>query len=351
MNAPVIVFTYNRPDHLKKTLHALERARGARQSRLYLFADGWKGESDRQQVLAVHEELREYEKHSLFAEVHAVYSEQNRGLAESVIAGVGGVIENEGKVIVVEDDLIVSEDFLEYMNAALDHYKDHPNAWAVSGWCPDVPEIGTLSTDTFLWYRSSSWGWATWLDRWRTIDWDMREYPAFRFSVRKRRKMNRGGADMADMLDMQMQGKIHSWAIRFAYAESMKDMLTVFPKETRVVNCGRDGSGTNCHDERKHPENGGDDENRIDGQTSQENGGDGENQTDGRKHPGNSGESRTDAEKTLESDRKAGVYNWGETLPGRRLDRKIYRSYSGSRLHCLKWRIKSILNRMGIKKF
>lgn len=310
-NAPVIVFTYNRPDHLKKTLYALERAKGAGQSELYLFADGYKGEKDRQQVLAVHDYLREYEKRSLFAGVHAVYSDQNRGLAKSVIAGVGSIIETYGRVIVVEDDLVVLEDFLVYMNAALDHYEKHPDAWAVSGWSPEVPEIEALSTDTFLWYRSSSWGWATWLDRWRMIDWDMREYPKFRFSVRKRHKINRGGADMADMLDMQMQGKIHSWAIRFAYAESMNDKLTVFPRKTKVVNCGRDGSGTNCHDERKDPED----------------------------MP--NGDALGDSE----------GYHWGETLPKRNLDRKIYRAYSGSRLHCLKWRIKSILNRMGIRKF
>lgn len=315
MNAPVIVFTYNRPDHLQKTLYALEQAKGADQSELYLFADGYRGEKDRQQVLAVHAYLKEYEKRSRFAKVHAVYSEKNRGLAESVITGVGSVIEKYGRVIVVEDDLVVSEDFLDYMNAALDHYEDHSDAWAVSGWSPDVPEIGTLSTDTFLWYRSSSWGWATWLDRWKSIDWDMREYPKFRFSVRKRRKMNRGGADMSDMLDMQMQGKINSWAIRFAYAESMNDKLTVFPRTTRVENCGRDGSGTNCHDERRNPESG-------------------MNCHDGGGNP-ESGKG----------------YNWGETLPNRKLDRKIYRAYSGSRLHCLKWRIKSILNRMGIRKF
>lgn len=312
MKAPVIVFTYNRLDHLKKTLCALERAKGADESELYLFADGYKGDKDRTQVQAVHAYLREYEKQSLFAGVHAVYRDGNKGLAESVITGVGSVIEKYGRVIVVEDDLVVSEDFLDYMNAALDHYESHPDAWAVSGWSPDVPELGMLSADTFLWYRSSSWGWATWLDRWRMIDWSLKEYPKFRFSVKKRRKMNRGGADMADMLDMQMQGKIHSWAIRFAYAESMNGKLTVFPKISMVINCGRDGSGTNCHDER----------------------------TESGEHV-----RCPDERNGLES------YHWGETLPGRALDRKIYRFYSGSRLHCLKWRIKSILNRMGIKKF
>lgn len=328
MNAPVIVFTYNRLDHLKKMLYALEHAKRADRSELYIFADGYKGSQDKEKVLAVQEYLRNYEKESLFGKVTISYREKNRGLAESVIAGVGSIIEKYGRVIVVEDDLVVSEDFLDYMNAALDHYQDNPNAWAVSGWSPNVAEIQALPTDTFLWYRSSSWGWATWLDRWQMIDWSMREYPKFRFSARKRRKLNRGGADMSDMLDMQMQGLINSWAIRFAYAESMNDRLTIFPKESRVVNCGRDGSGTNCHDVGNSSEN----STRHDPVSKRV--------TD---NPANQSD--------LSIGGKEGGWKWGETLPPRKLDRKIYRSFSGTRRHCLKWRIKSILNRMGIKKF
>ena len=49
---------------------------------------------------------------------------------------------------------------------------------------------------------------------------------------------------MAHMLSMQMEGSIDSWAIRWCYAQSQLDMLTVYPIRSQIQNIGLDGSGT-----------------------------------------------------------------------------------------------------------
>ena len=49
---------------------------------------------------------------------------------------------------------------------------------------------------------------------------------------------------MANMLSMQMDGSIDSWAIRWCYAQSKLDMLTVYPIRSQIQNIGLDGSGT-----------------------------------------------------------------------------------------------------------
>lgn len=49
---------------------------------------------------------------------------------------------------------------------------------------------------------------------------------------------------MARMLDRQMEGAIDSWAIRWCYAQSKLDALTVYPVHSLVQNIGLDGSGT-----------------------------------------------------------------------------------------------------------
>lgn len=331
MNAPVVVFAYNRPEHLKRTLHALERTDGAEQSALYLFADGSKGEKDREQVQAVRDYIKEYEKQSRFLEVYVECATQNRGLSEAVITGVSSVLKQHGCAIVVEDDLIVARDFLRYMNDALEHYKENKRAFMISGWVPDIPDLNGLSTDTFLWYRCNSWGWAIWADRWETIDWSVKDYQKFRFSPAMRRRMNRGGADLSDMLDMYMQGLNHSWAVRLAYTESMQDKLTVFPVRSLVENGGMDGSGTNCHAIV-------DDYSRTDATASVK------DQAVEIKAAGVGGE-HTEwhaFEKEL---------HFGETMPAKHVSKVLYRAYSGTRLHCLKWRIKSMLNRLGIRRF
>ena len=44
MYAPIIVFAYNRPEHLKNTLNALALNQEAKDSDLFVFIDGSKNE-------------------------------------------------------------------------------------------------------------------------------------------------------------------------------------------------------------------------------------------------------------------------------------------------------------------
>lgn len=248
MNAPIIVFAYNRLEHLKRTLDALSAADGAKESELIIFADGYKGEADKNAVLMTQAYVKEYARKNIFQKTNVIIKESNMGLAESVISGVTEIIEQTGRVIVVEDDIVVAKDFLRFMNQALDYYQENGKVWSISGWAPVLEYKNARMEDTYAWYRCSSWGWATWKDRWASVDWEVKDYSDFKYSYRKRKQMNRGGADMADMLDMQQAGKINSWAVRWGYAESKQDMLTIYPYASKAINIGRDGSGTNCHD-------------------------------------------------------------------------------------------------------
>ncbi len=249
MNAPLIVFAYRRLEHLKRCLDSLETAcrENGEKTKLYLFADGCKSDADREEVSAVHEFAANYTC-NCYSEVIPVLSPKNKGLAASVIEGVSDVIGQYGCVIVVEDDLMVSPGFMRFMNQALDWFEADQRVWSVGGWVPELSSISGLNADLFLSYRAECWGWATWKDRWDRVDWGVGDYRHFRYSVKERRKFSRGGSDMPLMLDAQMEGAIHSWAIRWAFSGNRNDMLTVCPKYSLVKNEGFDGSGTNCHE-------------------------------------------------------------------------------------------------------
>jgi len=75
------------------------------------------------------------------------------------------------------------------------------------------------------------------------VDWEVANYPLFKKEKELRSRFNRGGRDMANMLDNQMKGMIDSWAIRWCYAQSKLDMLTVYPVVSRIKNIGLDGTG------------------------------------------------------------------------------------------------------------
>ena len=245
--APVIVFAYNRKDHLQKTLEALNINRLAEESELYVFSDGSRTVEGQAKVQEVRDYIEVFRKESVFARMTVYYAEKNKGLANSVISGVTSIMDQYGKAIVVEDDLVVSKDFLEYMNQALDHYECDSKIWAISGYTPPLPILKSYEKDIFIGYRMSSWGWATWKDRWEKVDWQVSDYDVFIKDKKRQKEFNRAGPDMTYLLMRQMNGFLDSWAIRWTYQQFKEKMYTLYPKESRVHNLGMDGSGTHCN--------------------------------------------------------------------------------------------------------
>jgi hypothetical protein len=244
MFAPVIIFVYVRPEHTIKTIEALSINRLAKETNVFIFSDAPKNDKVIDKVKEVREYIDSLQNRKLFKSITIKKAEENMGLANSVISGVNEIINEYGRVIVVEDDLITSVDFLEYMNDALEYYENDNEIWSISGYTFKIDIPKNYKSDVYISYRGCSWGWATWRNRWNKVDWDVKDYEEFKLNNKLRKKFNRGGRDMSDMLDNQMAGKIDSWAIRWCYAQFKLDMLTVYPIVSRVKNIGLDGSGT-----------------------------------------------------------------------------------------------------------
>lgn len=249
--APILLFVYNRPEHVEKVLGKLCQCRMAAESTLYIFSDGPKTQEDRENVEAVREIIHEFAKHAHFLSIKIREQKQNRGLANSIISGVTEIIEKYEQVIVLEDDLLVSVDFLEYMNGALQFYKDRSEVWSIAGYSPNISIPRSYREEVYVCLRAGSWGWATWKDRWDTIDWDVKDYDTFRGDKKARKAFQRRGENMPEMLDAQMEHKIDSWAIRFCYEQYKQNRITINPVCSRVDNLGVDGSGTHGQTQSK----------------------------------------------------------------------------------------------------
>lgn len=242
-NAPIVVFVYNRVDHAKAVLNSLACCRLAKESPLYIFSDGAKNEKAAAAVAEVRKFINSIELKSCFAKVEVIESPQNKGLAKSVIAGVDAVIRKYNKVIVVEDDNVVSRDFLVFMNGALNYYAGNAKVWSIGGYTLPIQFPKNYEKDVFLMGRGSSYAWATWIDRWDKIDWEIKDYQKFKKDRTLRRKFNKYGNDVSHMLDRQMSKGIDSWAIRFLYNAFKNDMYFILPVKSRVKNTGNDGTG------------------------------------------------------------------------------------------------------------
>jgi hypothetical protein len=242
--SPIVLFTYKRLNTLKQTVAALLANSLAASSDLIIYSDGPKS-SKEENLIA---EVRAYIKNMTgFKTITIHESSLNKGLANSIIDGVKDVINQYGKVIVLEDDLIVSQNFLFFMNAALNFYQNNNKVFSVSGYGLKVAIPQNYEYDVYFTPRGLSWGWATWHDRWDTVDWGVKDFGQLITDKKAIQKLALGGTDLFPMLKKQMNHNLDSWAIRWFYSQFKSEQLTVYPILSKVRNIGFDTVATHTN--------------------------------------------------------------------------------------------------------
>jgi hypothetical protein len=246
-HAPVVLFAYRRPDHLTRALASLSSNPAAKATSLTIYCDGPKTPADNHLV----DQTRTVAKAAQgFKELRVVERVENLGLAESVISGVTRALETSEKVIVMEDDLVVSTDFLDYMNQALELYKDNEEVISIHGYMYAIP--ATLPQSVFL-KGADCWGWATWRRGWDLFEPDPMKLLKDLAQSPDRAKFDFNGAfPYRQMLKDQAAGTIDSWAIRWYASAFLANKLTLYPGQSLVENIGQEGSGTHSESAASH---------------------------------------------------------------------------------------------------
>lgn len=243
--APIVLFVYNRPKHTRKTLEALSKNTFAKESELFVFADGPKEDATIEQLDAI-KQTRSIVNSTLWCgKVSVVESDKNKGLADSIISGVTEIINNYGKVIVLEDDIVTGKFFLEFMNSALDKYRNDNRVWEISGFRNPVPAASKNAS--FFSPRESCWGWATWQDRWKYFKKDASYFLSiFTKQMIKEFNMDNANPNHFKQLERNFSGTINTWAVFWAASIYIQNGLILIPSKSLVKNIGCDGSGVHC---------------------------------------------------------------------------------------------------------
>ena len=237
--APLVIFCYRRK--IDGLINSLLKNQEAKDTELFIFSDGFKTKADKKDVVNLRRNLKNIRG---FKSLHIIESDKNKGLANSIIEGTTKVINKFDKIIVLEDDLIVSSHFLDFMNKSLSLYQNKKDIWSVSGYSPAIPQLIDYKKEVYLTLRSSSWGWATWADRWKKVDWSISDFKVLKKNKEKIMFFEQGGNDLFKMLELQYLGKIDSWAVRWCYSQFLNSSYSVTPKISMTQNNGfSDGYG------------------------------------------------------------------------------------------------------------
>lgn len=256
MKTATLLFTYNRSSHTKQVLEAIKQNTVLPQ-KLFLFQDGLKQDEDASEWEKVNAQI-----HNVgWCDNEVIVSEHNKGLAKSIVSGIGYAFKEYDAVIVLEDDCVAASDFINFMEQCFEKYQDNKRVYTVSGYSYPVDIRQDEGSDVYFCGRISSWGWGTWKDRWEKYEQDYTMLQRLKFDKVKSAGLALWGRDLEEMLVSRLRGNNDSWAVFWAMKVIEEDGICINPYRSLIRNIGCDGSGVNCGitdfydvalDEKKH---------------------------------------------------------------------------------------------------
>lgn len=247
--APIILFTYNRPDHTRITLEYLSKCDLFNDSILYVFCDGPRLDASVDTIKKI-ERVQQVLKNPKWSKnIVLERSTSNKGLYKNVTTGVDKVIKKHQKCIVIEDDLKIGKGFLSYMNEALNTYQADHRIMQVSGFIfpIDIPK----SNSTLFLPLSNTIGWGTWQDRWEKVDFRIKDISILDNNKVLRKEFNLGGVyNYYHMLKQQIDSDAYgSWGVLFWYEVFKSRGVCVYPDYSFIQHNDFDHSGVHASDD------------------------------------------------------------------------------------------------------
>ena len=240
--SPIAIFVYNRPEHLKLTIRALEKNYYAKDSVVSFFLDGPKKKSDIKKIYIIKNII---EKIKGFKKKKIIFRKKNIGLRKNITLGVSQILKTSKKVIVLEDDMITSKFFLKYMNDGLEMYQNEKKVGCIHGYMYPLKNRKNLKKYFFL-KGADCWGWGTWRRSWMHLNLNSK---TLLNKLKKNKLINdfdyNNSYKYAEMLEKNVITK-KSWAICWYASLYLKNMYTLNSSSSYVKNIGIDGTGSNC---------------------------------------------------------------------------------------------------------
>ncbi|MFM8321704.1 MAG: hypothetical protein ACKOC5_12390 [Chloroflexota bacterium] len=236
---PVVVFGFNRPEKLRRVLHAL---RTQAVDRLVVFIDGPRTEADRPAVAACQALARSVDWAP--SELH-LWAE-NRG-QQKLLDNINLVLEKYPWAIILEDDCLPMPGFYVFMRRALERYWEDGRVFSIGGYQP-LPAshfTSTVPPDRRALAPSArfiGWGWATWRERWQAALPDILHFDTLLDGQAQLSDI--AGADLQQWARDTARGQMPwNWDVQVAAAAVARRQVHLLATRGLVRNIGMDATG------------------------------------------------------------------------------------------------------------
>lgn len=236
LHTPVVLFAFNRPD---LTAQVFEVIRKAKPEKLFVIIDGPR--SNNASDIKLSTEVKNIVSNVDWdCDVNYEIADENMGIRNRFVSGLGAVFSKVEEAIIVEDDCLPDLSFFSFQQEMLTRYRDDLSIGLVCGFNP----LGTspeASSPYFFSVFSSVWGWGTWKRVWETYDpaaeqWLTRQGKEAVNSCIETKSARRFWGHNFDLVSRNPD--YSTWDYQMVFNQMLNRRLNIFPRTSLVSNIG-----------------------------------------------------------------------------------------------------------------
>ena len=237
VETPVLFVTFVRPDYARQTWEGIKATKPKT-----LYSN--KGRAEKEGEVERNNEIRSYiNEIDWDCDLHIFFREECVNVYDSLRGAIDWLFDNEERGIILEEDCVPTKAFFSFVDQMIEKFKEDKRVWCISG--DNIIKQNPSGYDYMFSHLHAMYGWASWRDRWRMVNWDhlyiketIDEHIYYRLFKTKEQAKAKEKA-LSNMEDMLYRTKC--WDYIFGLCMDQYHALTVQPKEHLVKNIGVTG--------------------------------------------------------------------------------------------------------------
>ena len=239
VETPVLFITFVRPDYARQTWEGIKVVKP---KTLYFYSN--KGRVEKEGEVERNDEIRSYiNEIDWDCDLHTFFREECVNVYDSLRGAIDWLFDNEERGIILEEDCVPTKTFFSFVDQMIEKFKEDKRVWCISG--DNIIKQNPSGYDYIFSHLHAMYGWASWRDRWRMVDWEhlyiketIDEHIYYRLFKSKEQAKAKEKA-LSNMEDMLYRTKC--WDYIFGLCMDQHHALTIQPKEHLVKNIGVTG--------------------------------------------------------------------------------------------------------------
>ncbi len=243
---PICIPTLNRYEHFKKCVESLANNTHAGNTELVIGLDYPPSEK----YAEGYQKIKEYiPQISGFKKVTVFERTKNYGPGPNLQGLIDYCIEHYNAYILTEDDNVFSPCFLDYMNKALERFRDDDEIVSISGF-NHIPFYDQGPANCYFSKNNSAWGMGLWKDKEEKFAEFLANNPRYYVDILhspiKAFRLCKISPMKYDMLNDMIAGQKKWGDVMRSVFNIIEGKCQLVPALSLVRNEGNDGSGVNC---------------------------------------------------------------------------------------------------------